>query len=58
MSYSSFKSDSIKPNIDNKFPTFIVDEKIFYISGNNGKTLDHIDLNSLDNLILQHQHFQ
>ena len=49
MSYSSFKSDSIKPNIDNKFPTFIVDESIFYISGNNGlKTLDHIDLNSLD----------
>ena len=50
MSYSSFKSDSIKPNIDNKFPTFIVDQSIFYISGNNGsKTLDHIDLNSLDN---------
>ena len=49
MSYSSFKSDSLKPNIDNKFPTFIVDESIFYISGNNGlKTLDHIDLNSLD----------
>ena len=49
MSYSSFKSDSIKPNIDNKFPTFIVDESIFYISGNNGiKSLDHIDLNSLD----------
>ena len=49
MSYSSFKSDSIKPNIDNKFPTFIVDEKIFYMSGNNGlKNLDYIDLNSLD----------
>ena len=31
MSYSSFKSDSAKLNIDNKFPTFIVDEKIFYI---------------------------
>ncbi len=49
MRYSSFKSDSIKFNIDNKFPTFIFDEKIFYISGNNGlKALEHIDLNLLD----------
>ncbi len=49
MSYSSFKSNSTKPNIDNKFPTFIVDESIFFISGNNGsKILDQINLNSLD----------
>jgi len=49
MSYSSFKSNIKKINIDNKFPTFIVDQKIFYISGNNGpKTLDQINLNSLD----------
>ena len=50
MSFTSFKNNNKKLNIDNKFPTFIVDEKIFYISGNNGsKTLDYIDLNSLDN---------
>ncbi len=49
MSYTSFKNNNKKLNIDNKFPTFIVDESIFFISGNNGsKTLDHINLNLLD----------
>jgi len=49
MSYTSYKNFNAKVNIDNKFPTFIVDKSIFYISGNNGiKTLDQIDLNSLD----------
>ena len=49
MSYTSYKKSNVQVNIDNKFPTYIVDEKIFYISGNNGsKTLDHINLNSLD----------
>ena len=49
MSFTSFKNNNKKLNIDNKFPTFIFDENIFYISGNNGiKTLDYIDLNSLD----------
>ena len=49
MSYTSYKNYNAKVNIDNKFPTFIVDESIFFISGIDGsKTLDHIDLNSLD----------
>ena len=49
MSYTSYKKNNAEVNIDNKFPTFIVDEKIFYISGSNGlKILDHINLNSLD----------
>ena len=49
MSYTSFKNNNKKFNIDNKFPTFIVDESIFYISGNNGsKMLEKINLNSLD----------
>ncbi len=52
MSYTSYKNFNAKVNIDNKFPTFIVDKSIFYISGNNGiKTLDQIDLNSLDQSI-------
>ena len=49
MSYTSYKNFNAKVNIDNKFPTFIVDESIFFISGIDGlKTLDQINLNSLD----------
>lgn len=49
MRYTSFKNNNKKFNIDNKFPTFIIDESIFYISGNNGsKILEQINLNSLD----------
>jgi hypothetical protein len=49
MTYTSFKNNNKKFNIDNKFPTFIFDKNIFYISGNSGtKTLGQIDLNSLD----------
>ena len=49
MSYTSYKNYNAKVNIDNKFPTFTVDESIFFISGIDGsKTLDQINLNSLD----------
>ena len=49
MSYTSYKNYNAKVNIDNKFPTFIVDESIFFISGIDGsKTLNQINLNSLD----------
>ena len=49
MSYSSFRSNKTNTHIDNKFPTFIIDEKIFYISERNSlKTLDYLDLNSLE----------
>ena len=49
MTYTSYKNINSKVDIDNKFPTFIVDESIFFISGKNGtKTLEQINLNSLD----------
>jgi len=49
MSFTSYKKNNLNINIDNKFPTYIIDENLYFMSVENQKnTLESINLNSLD----------
>jgi len=49
MTYTSYKKNNLNINIDNKFPTYIIGNNLYFISEKNQKnTLEFLNLNSLD----------
>ncbi len=49
MNFTSYKKNNFNINIDNKFPTYIIDENLYFMSLENEKNaLESINLNSLD----------
>ena len=49
MTYTSYKKNNLNINVDNKFPTYIIDKNLYFISEKNQKNkLEFINLNYLD----------